>query len=284
MSERVCQAADCTNRFEQHGRKIFCSKPCQRNHHRAIEYAKWTATVKRFPQKSKCDRCGVIYEQLGSRHRFCSALCRTAFPKSDYTKICKGCSISFTTTNVKRLFCDQACRNRAYHVRVNNEPPSFAKVCHRCGVGFIARINFTKYCSYQCRQRSNSDATTARQRAYRESLNLIPRQWQRPTYEIGDTKVDFQGYVRVKVGSPNKWMPQHRHIMEQQLGRSLQPHENVHHINGDRADNQFDNLELWNTSQPSGQRVVDKIAWAMEFLGEYGYKVDGAAQLPMLAD
>jgi hypothetical protein len=57
--------------------------------------------------------------------------------------------------------------------------------------------------------------------------------------------------------------------MEQAIGRALLPHENVHHINGVRDDNRLENLELWSSSQPSGQRVADKVAWAIELLKLY---------------
>ena len=66
-----------------------------------------------------------------------------------------------------------------------------------------------------------------------------------------------------------KKIAEHRHVMEQALGRELTKDETVHHKNGDRQDNRLENLELWSSAQPSGQRVEDKISFALEILEQY---------------
>lgn len=77
-----------------------------------------------------------------------------------------------------------------------------------------------------------------------------------------------KGYWRVQLPGGD-WMLEHRYVMSLHLGRPLSRSESVHHLDGNRLNNELSNLELWSTAQPAGQRVADKIDYALDILRTY---------------
>ena len=108
------------------------------------------------------------------------------------------------------------------HMKAKGAPRrGIYKNCIECGKEYYcikSRISTAKYCSISCGM-------------------LGPNNWR----WRGGTK-SWAGYKLIMVGG--KQVREHRHIVEQHIGRKLTRDEEVHHLDGDKTNNSIDNLKI----------------------------------------
>ena len=70
-----------------------------------------------------------------------------------------------------------------------------------------------------------------------------------PNWKGGKNRLNSYGYVmeydaRLPLGGYGRFSPRYRRVMEEKIGRKLEKHETVHHINGVKDDDRLENLYL----------------------------------------
>jgi len=242
----------------------------------------------------QCGHCGKDFEARADqehRRHYCSFTCkglaRRGKPIIDPNfaiKTCERCSKEFKARSPAARFCSPKCREAEASVELK---------CLKCDKPFMAKpshIGRRVYCSVQCRGAAKTERASLEftcqhcGKTYsrppskqREGINYCSRRCA--TRGMGDKKrgngaINQDGYRRVQYyGKP---MLEHRYLMEKHLGRELKEWETLHHINGERSDNRLENWEVWVIRPHKGQRVVETIPWAIDFLTTYGYTVSKA--------
>jgi hypothetical protein len=173
----------------------------------------------------------ALFEELHSRERVAEHL---------------GFSLSGLTARMKRL-------------GIHKHPATCAPRKRSCLDPFHSQIAELAAEGYTCPEIVDALALPVKEEQVRRfmhkhGITLLAHRGAQPGEKHRDWKggriPDKNGYILVHqpdhpYANSGGYVREHRLVMEQRLGRYLDPKEIVHHLNGDRADNRIENLELF---------------------------------------
>ena len=174
-------------------------------------------------------------------------------------QICINCEAHIVDlgNNSKRKLCIECDPNPDVRLK------RVIRLCSHCGQRMEATIKYfekrkSSLCEH-CNRFKNAKSIISekeQQRFYSD-----PKYFILFSSHLAKREVNGYIYCRVGIGHPMGGVSgdigEHRLVMAAQLDRWLYSFERVHHINGNRADNNPNNLELWIIPHPKGIRMKD---------------------------
>jgi hypothetical protein len=207
----------------------------------------------------QCKSCGGPFFPWKKSQEFCSKNCRNAFMRENakITCIASGCGkIVLKSEAIIKKFCSEECK--AAFAAAAAHWKDRDRTCERCGEAYSPCHKYQKFCSLKC--------SPGNKKRLEDKVCQNPECGKTFSPEAGSKKYCSRAcYLEItKTGTPHRGpggymlvympehpfsytsgqIPQHRVVMEQKIGRYLERHETVHHINGDKSDNRIENLQL----------------------------------------
>ena len=187
-----------------------------------------------------------------------------------YERVCPVCETEFEANRIDNIYCSSTCQSKRNNRSQRGLPISdrerwgilFKRTCPVCEVDFETTDTTKRYCT-----KKHTRLAAARRRQKNPVSNTEFYKARKEKREGASYKTQ-NGYISKFVNG--KYVYEHRHVMSKHLGRELVASETVHHKNGVRDDNRIENLELWPTNHPPGQRLDDRIQALIEELSLYG--------------
>lgn len=223
----------------------------------------------------QCGRLNRVTQKRDAARKFCDHTCYRAY-EAVHGRPQEVEITEFKCAQCETSFFRKPGELRQYHATFGKDPLYCSRVC----AGLAKRRMKTENC-VECGTKMTAvwrDGRTRNGRSIVCSSECRKKRHTRKMLEFNADKefkpfVGRHGYMRISVrkeiGQKAVSVLEHRHVMEQSLGRDLFPHETVHHVNGSRTDNRLENLELFSSRHGPGQRVIDKIEFAVDMLRLY---------------
>ena len=234
-----------------------------------------------MPLDKVCERCSQPFKvrPRNASQRFCGNVCKKAHESVYGRENAHIENVDFTCAICSKPFSHKPSVIRAYRKKWGKDPQYCSTACG--GIGRrLPEEAWHAHCA-QCgklmpiQRRPGGTVNRGKLLCSTECRSIFRRisyQTKHPNQEA-TKRIVRSGYVRMivpgKDGAPSLDIFEHRHVMQQHIGRELYPEETVHHKNGNRQHNTLDNLELFSSRHGPGQRVIDKIAFAIEMLQLY---------------
>jgi hypothetical protein len=206
-------------------RTAYCSPECQ-------------GKANRKGEEHPCPICGApVYSKASKPQKYCSTACmyqgrqypaqrKSRLGYQPKTLVCRTCGKEVPARGPggnRTAFCSNECAQAARRVLAE-------RVCEVCGTTFHPREADRRFCSHACSVQGKA------KRVFTMHSRIHP---------AGYKMLWLPGHPRASDG----YVMEHILVAESKLGRPITRDEHVHHINGDKLDNQPENLEVMTNSE-----------------------------------
>src|SRR6266852_1545204 len=136
---------------------------------------------------------------------------------------------------------EQDAQGQWWYAARNYRSRAYCGECLACGSSFYSRPrDNVRFCSARCAQTGHFSAQWKGGRFLQKGYVLV--------------RLHDDAHVAASMRSLTGYVPEHRLLMAEALGRPLLTTETVHHLNGDKTDNRLENLELRSGPHGPGAR------------------------------
>lgn len=225
-----------------HAKSRFCSKACAD--------AGQTGDRKTVACK-KCGKKFLAKKDHGVWQKFCSKTCKNRDAPKPGWKECPTCGEKFfaersshSTPDGLRIYCSKKCSKEG----LKN---GFTKICINCGAEFYVNPS-------RARQR-NEESCCSRKCQHEFYVNELCHSWKGGRYTDRTT-----GRIQVlqqRPGYVSPYMGEHRLIASRSIGRMLERHEFVIHVNNIKTDNRPANLFICGSNSEFSKRRQGSLPW-----------------------